>query len=304
MPVILLLLGVVTAAGGLVLVASGINVHEATFDTEGITPGTIAAVGGLLLIGMGFAVRELQRIERTLAARPMPRINRAGETTFAASVAPEPLDEPVRIPFPPKPTANPQAASASASPAPATTEVEASELLRVKFPTVARLEKSTPVAEVADVSLTVAPQARAEEDISEAKTAMAAGRSGNGAAPARVAPRFDLKARPAAAPVRAKGPVFNALLSAGTRQDTQMPPPHAAAPLGSEPSPVNQAVSEPAAAEERVAMPAPVSVLKSGVVEGMAYTLYSDGSIEAQLPQGTLRFGSITALRDHIESGS
>ena len=33
----------------------------------------------------------------------------------------------------------------------------------------------------------------------------------------------------------------------------------------------------------------------------MAYTLYSDGSIEAQLPQGTLRFGSITALRDHIE---
>jgi hypothetical protein len=36
----------------------------------------------------------------------------------------------------------------------------------------------------------------------------------------------------------------------------------------------------------------------------MAYTLYSDGSIEAQLPQGTLRFGSITALRDHIESGA
>ena len=31
---------------------------------------------------------------------------------------------------------------------------------------------------------------------------------------------------------------------------------------------------------------APVSVLKSGVVEGMAYTLYSDGSIEAQFPQG------------------
>jgi hypothetical protein len=49
---------------------------------------------------------------------------------------------------------------------------------------------------------------------------------------------------------------------------------------------------------------APITILKSGVVEGMAYTLYSDGSIEAQLPQGTLRFGSITALRDHIESAS
>jgi hypothetical protein len=44
-----------------------------------------------------------------------------------------------------------------------------------------------------------------------------------------------------------------------------------------------------------------VSILKSGVVDGMAYTLYSDGSIEAQLPQGTMRFGSITDLRNHLE---
>jgi hypothetical protein len=47
--------------------------------------------------------------------------------------------------------------------------------------------------------------------------------------------------------------------------------------------------------------PAEMTVLKSGVVDGMAYTLYSDGSIEAQLPQGTLRFGSIAELRNHIE---
>src|SRR5262249_41673378 len=32
----------------------------------------------------------------------------------------------------------------------------------------------------------------------------------------------------------------------------------------------------------------PVAVLKSGVVDGMAYTLYVDGSIEAELPQGTV----------------
>ena len=36
----------------------------------------------------------------------------------------------------------------------------------------------------------------------------------------------------------------------------------------------------------------------------MAYTLYSDGSIEAQLPQGTLRFSSINELRNHIEQTS
>jgi hypothetical protein len=57
----------------------------------------------------------------------------------------------------------------------------------------------------------------------------------------------------------------------------------------------------PAAAAATSQTPASVSILKSGVVEGMAYTLYSDGSIEAQLPGGTVRFGSITELRSHIE---
>lgn len=50
--------------------------------------------------------------------------------------------------------------------------------------------------------------------------------------------------------------------------------------------------------------PASVSILKSGVVDGMPYTLYTDGSIEAQLPQGTLRFGSLTELRNHVEQST
>lgn len=45
----------------------------------------------------------------------------------------------------------------------------------------------------------------------------------------------------------------------------------------------------------------PVTVLKSGVVDGMAYSLYSDGSIETQMPEGTMRFESIDALRTHLE---
>jgi hypothetical protein len=36
----------------------------------------------------------------------------------------------------------------------------------------------------------------------------------------------------------------------------------------------------------------------------MAYTLYADGSIEAQLPRGTVRFGSIAELRAHIETNA
>jgi hypothetical protein len=50
--------------------------------------------------------------------------------------------------------------------------------------------------------------------------------------------------------------------------------------------------------------PRAAAILKSGVVDGMAYTLYADGSIEARLPQGTMKFGSIAELRAHIESNS
>jgi len=56
---------------------------------------------------------------------------------------------------------------------------------------------------------------------------------------------------------------------------------------------------EPPAGEPRT-----VPILKSGVVDGMGYTLYVDGSIEAELPQGTLRFASINELRAHLEKTS
>ena len=65
----------------------------------------------------------------------------------------------------------------------------------------------------------------------------------------------------------------------------------------------NSAAQESAAQSITEQTPS-AAILKSGVVDGMAYTLYADGSIEAQLPQGTVRFGSITELRAHIESNS
>lgn len=57
-------------------------------------------------------------------------------------------------------------------------------------------------------------------------------------------------------------------------------------------------------AEAEHPMAEPVAILKSGVVDGMAYTLYVDGSIEAELPQGTLRFASINELRAHLEKSA
>jgi hypothetical protein len=50
--------------------------------------------------------------------------------------------------------------------------------------------------------------------------------------------------------------------------------------------------------------PRVVAILKSGMIDGMAYTLYADGSIEAVLATGTVRFASIDALRFHLEQNS
>jgi hypothetical protein len=37
------------------------------------------------------------------------------------------------------------------------------------------------------------------------------------------------------------------------------------------------------------------------VIDEMAYTLFTDGSIEAQMPDGTMRFSSIEELRRHLD---
>src|SRR5690606_20290090 len=64
------------------------------------------------------------------------------------------------------------------------------------------------------------------------------------------------------------------------------------------------ATRSPEPADRTDEQPRAVAVLKSGVVDGMGYTLYVDGSIEAELPQGTLRFASINELRAHLEKNA
>ncbi len=75
---------------------------------------------------------------------------------------------------------------------------------------------------------------------------------------------------------------------------------------GRTPSTFTEASAEAAGAERQAPAarkedPPPVTVLKSGVVDGMAYSLYSDGSIEAQMPEGMMRFASIDELRAHLD---
>ena len=69
-------------------------------------------------------------------------------------------------------------------------------------------------------------------------------------------------------------------------------------PIPAEPTPAGRS------SRRRREEPQAVTVLKSGVVDGMAYSLYSDGSIEAQMPEGMMRFASIDELRAHLDQRS
>ncbi len=303
--------GVVLSVAGVILAASGLSVHDHTFDLTLVTPGIVALAGGLLLVGLGFALRVLQRIESALAVRPaMPRTGRAGEAPEAAA---EPPSGPSRIPFPVKITRLPQTASAPAPFAPGAEKrtEDLPQKFPEKFPLVARVGPAPAIEEIelsprtlAPVSLNGGEETAEHEDVGPLMPR--AGKARNGVLPAtKVSPRLDLSAHAPIAAERPKGPAFDALWPKGPR-----PARTAAQAKAAEAPEVPVAVPEPVVEEQTVdappaeaadETPEPITILKSGVVDGMAYTLYSDGSIEAQLPQGLLRFGSITELRAHIE---
>jgi hypothetical protein len=293
MYLLLLVFGGVLTAAGISLGASGVSIHDRTFDTTIVTPGVVAAVGGLLLIGLGLALRVLQRIEQAIAQRRIVPL--------------EGTREPAPIPLP-KPALHPVTAPIVA----ASAREKHVENLPEAAPALARLE-SKRVAEEAELSSppVIEPALPTSVDVAvaEAERARTAKRR-NGAVPDRLAPRLDMSLRSPGASERPAGPSFDALWPKGQRLLRSAPPVPAQAAVA--PAEEPEASFEPAAATVQTlapdavadAAPEPVSVLKSGVVDGMAYTLYSDGSIEAQLPQGMLRFGSITELRNHIEQSA
>jgi hypothetical protein len=54
-------------------------------------------------------------------------------------------------------------------------------------------------------------------------------------------------------------------------------------------------------AEDRAPASETVKIFKSGVIDGMAYALFTDGSIEAELPEGTVRFATVDELRVYLD---
>jgi hypothetical protein len=266
MYLLLLVFGGLLGAAGVVLAGSGMSLRDGTFDAAILTPGIVAAAGGLLLIGLGAGLRTLQRIERTLAARPMPRALAIAEGAKVAENVETPR-EPARIPFATKATHESQPG------------IAARDIVADKSPTAASgADKASPP--IPAIAIAAVPDANVE-------TQPSGKRNGNGATPVRTGLRLSASLRRPSAGEHE--PVLDALWPKGPRIHSQQ--------SGGTPS-----AAASASSPEKVA--AGASVLKSGVVNGMPYTLYSDGSIEAQLPEGTLRFGSITELRNHIEQSA
>jgi hypothetical protein len=288
MYLLLLVFGGLLGAAGVVLAGSGMSVRDGTFDAAILTPGIVATAGGLLLIGLGAGLRTLQRIERTLASRPMPRALAIAESTKALDSAEAPR-EPARIPFAPK--ASQESQPGIASP----------DILEDKSPEAGSPDKASPP--IPAIAITAVHGANAETG------AQRFAKNGNGTAGTRIGLRLSPSLRRPSAGERQIEPALDALWPKGPRPSRAVEA--ASAPIGQSTS-VTPIQSQQAADAPNMAAPsthpestvAGISVLKSGVVNGMPYTLYSDGSIEARLPEGTLRFGSISELRNHIEQSA
>jgi hypothetical protein len=127
-------------------------------------------------------------------------------------------------------------------------------------------------------------------------------RAGGAAVEALRASRLDFLFRSKPARPASRRENFDAVWPAETRAGKPFESESSAEATQSQPEQVITEDHRPKAAP--LEQPQGNAILKSGVVDGMAYTLYRDGSIEAKLPHGTVKFGSIAELRAHIESNS
>ena len=124
---------------------------------------------------------------------------------------------------------------------------------------------------------------------------------GHASAPAN-APNGAAKPPPAAPDVPAAAQVDLAPLTRVPEEPrVAVPPPMAAPPIAAPPAPKPPAPLRPPVRPAAPAATTPdATVYKSGVIDGMAYTLFMDGSIEAELPQGKVRFASVDELQKYL----
>jgi hypothetical protein len=324
MNLFLLALGVLAVAAGCVMVGFGIPINAFSLGNTLIVSGTVAVSSGLILIALAAALGQLRRIAEVLSARSLGSGGRTPESVEALvpptaripPAAPSPV--PTRMPPVPHksmdmlealhPEARPSAQRPPEPRFPAAPEPPGPlDWLRAKSRPGAPTPMGPPVAEPPmvevqnEVPLSPRPPQRPQvpaEPPPEPKAWSPPGRANDLPEP-RPMPRATPQPE---APREADAPQFDSVWdrsgpapAEGKREAKADVPPPATERRDDRPA---ERRAESAAKSPAERTP---TILKSGVIDGMPYTLYADGSIEAQLPQGTVKFASVDALRAHLE---
>jgi hypothetical protein len=326
----LIVAGTTALTGGLILIGLSAVVTELGRVTEGLRTRVAArparAAEAQESIVQSVAPSMTHSVAQPAAPAPASAAPAAASVRLPQTNIPAPPRQmpqaPMREALPPDPRQLEPYPAAPYAAAPSAVEVSAAaiERLRSSIPRTERPRPESPVvADVEDVPLSPngathhqAPRQRPPGvEAAPEPRVTAEDRAGGAAAEAEKASRLDFLFRSKPARPAPQAENFETVWPADTRQGRN-------APAGPEPQPqpqprydqVERRSDFAAAAQDRRPEPAPVgephaaAILKSGVVDGMAYTLYADGSIEAKLPNGTVRFGSIAELRAHIENNS
>jgi hypothetical protein len=266
---------------GLLAIAYGIGVQLSTGNTL-IIAGVIGVCTGAIMLGLWMTVRELKNISRRLAGD----VPEARGEAIARPVAATRDSAPADGGFPAAEQPGGSGPFAPAAPPPWQNEA----VLRDHPIPEPMHPEPPPSASKPKRNLLFSSTSRKERERAQA-------RSSEPLPPDLLSP--DLRSKPPIAPLDDPAePPPASFEDAWPKADRARP--GETAPQrrsGRMPPTLAEANGGPAHAEDRPE----VTVLKSGVVDGMAYSLYSDGSIEAQMPEGMMRFASIDELRAHLD---
>jgi len=278
MMMLLLMAGVGALLGGVVAILFGIPVKEFSFGNTLIVVGAMAACTGLIMIALSVVVGELKTIARQLGSRVTadanqrsalaPNLSDPGEDDFQFPRDQQAPREEDNLGLAMPPVLPPVRNGTNAARARQNEQFEPEPLesapkprRNLMFASTSRKERERAQARPADIPAPVVPALPPMADANEPQ-------------PPSLDDAWSTQERMRPADM------------ASQRRAGRAPP------IFKEPN---------AGASTRNADQPTVTVLKSGVVDGMAYSLYSDGSIEAQMPEGLMRFASIDELRAHLD---
>jgi hypothetical protein len=264
MYLIVLAMGLVTAMAGAVMIGFGIPINEFGIGNTLISAGTTALVGGLVLIALAATLRQLRAVAEAAQSRGWLAPTADSRPPIPYPSARLGVPGPIAAP----PTSPGPAAERDAGVEPARGDYALRPRFTARPPPNERGDRE-PLDEEEEPYSSPQPRERhAEEEESPFAPVRGANTRGE----------------------RPRG--FDAIWPAAASE---------AKPLASASDDETEATDSDRDDAEALESTSS-SILKSGVIDGMVYTLYTDGSIEAELPQGTLKFVSIDELRDYLLS--